>query len=76
MSKLIAKVIVGLVLRASPNVYVFPGQSTVRTNNCTVTAEGSLTAKYVPARGKAPSQRAWIYFYDRAGELEADCEAR
>ena len=57
-----------LVLRKSRDVYAIPGLGEVRTVACTVTADGTLTARVVD--GSKP----WIYFYDRAGRREADCQ--
>lgn len=45
--------------------------STLVTKDCTVTADGSLTATVVRERGKS-----WIVFLDREGEEEAQCEVR
>lgn len=57
-----------MVLRKSANVYSVPGEGEIRTVACTVSADGSLTARV--EGGSKP----WLYFYDRQGRKEADCQ--
>lgn len=60
-----------IALRVAANRYSLPDVGIVTTKNCTVSAYGSLAARVTHERGKA-----WITFYDRAGEAEAQCEVR
>ena len=57
-----------VVLRAAADVYVVPGEGRIETVGCTVTADGDVSAKVVG--GPKP----WVYFYDRDGSYEADCQ--
>lgn len=57
-----------LIFRKSSNLYSVPGEGEIPTVNCTVSADGSLTARV--ERGAKP----WLYFYDRQGRREADCQ--
>lgn len=56
-----------MILWRAPDVYVVPGEGEILTNDCTVDPDG-LTAKL------QSSPRPWLYFYDRDGRLEADCQ--
>ena len=58
-----------MVLRQSANTYALVGEGTVVTKDCTVTAEGTLTAKVSKAKG-----HTFLTFIDRDGEEEAQCE--
>jgi hypothetical protein len=60
-----------MVLRASANRYALVGEGTVVTKDCTVTAEGGLTARIERDRSR---NKSWIKFIDRDGEEEAECE--
>ena len=55
----------GPAYRQSANHYAIPGEGVVETKNCTVSANGELTVKVT---------RDWVYFYDRDGRREADCQ--
>lgn len=57
------------VSRASANHYQI-GHATLITNACTVTTDG-LTARLDDG---SRDGKPWVYFYDVAGEREADCE--
>lgn len=57
------------VLRASENEYALVGEGHVSTKDCTVTAEGTLSAR-IERKGK----KLWLLFIDRDGEEEAQCE--
>lgn len=58
-----------IALRQRANVYALVGEGTVVTKDCTVTAEGTLTARLSSERG-----HVWLTFVDRNGEEEAQCE--
>jgi hypothetical protein len=57
-----------MILRKESNVYSVPGEGEIRTVNCTVSSHGELSARV--ERGSKP----WLYFYDRNGRREADCQ--
>lgn len=57
-----------MIFRKASNVYSIPGDGEVRTVNCTVSADGQLSARVV--WGPKP----WLYFYDRDGRREGDCQ--
>ena len=57
--------LMGPAYRQSENHYAIPGAGVFETADCTVSANGELTAKVT---------HDWIHFYDRNGELEATCE--
>jgi hypothetical protein len=61
----IAATLLGPVYRQSADHYSIPGYGVVETNACTVSANGNLTTRV---------SRDWIFFYDRDGNLEADCQ--
>lgn len=58
-----------MVLRQSANHYAMVGEGTVVTNDCTVSAEGNLTAQVDHERGKM-----FLTFLDRDGSEEGQCE--
>lgn len=57
-----------MIFRKASNVYAVPGEGEIHTVSCTVSADGQLSARVV--RGAKP----WLYFYDRDGRREADCQ--
>ena len=57
-----------MIFRQSADVYSVPGEGTIRTVACTVTADGNLSARVTG--GSKP----WLYFIDKQGRREADCQ--
>jgi|HubBroStandDraft_6_1064221.scaffolds.fasta_scaffold91989_4 hypothetical protein len=58
-----------MILRQSANHYALVGEGTLVTNDCTVSADGKLTAKVDHERGKM-----FVTFLDRDGAEEGQCE--